>query len=110
VDVEKLIGDWRDSISDYAKAKADTEYLREFRKSKKAILIGQAAEEGLKTGQERESYAYAHKEYTDLLTALRIAIELSEELKWRMTIAQERINIWRTKEASNRKEQNHYNA
>ena len=110
MDVEKLIGDWRDSVKDYAKAKADTEYLREFRKSKKAILIGQAAEEGLKTGQERESYAYAHKEYTDLLTALRIAIELSEELKWRMTIAQERINIWRTKEASNRKEQNHYNA
>ena len=110
MDIEQLIHDWRDSVKDYAKAKADTEYLREFRKSKKAILIGQAAEQGLKTGQERESYAYAHKEYTDLLTALRIAIELSEELRWRMTIAQERINIWRTKEASNRKEQSHYGA
>ncbi|MEH6447018.1 MAG: hypothetical protein V7765_00005 [Oleispira sp.] len=52
MDIEKLIHEWRDSVKAYAKAKADTEYLREFRKSKKAILIGRAAEEGLKTGQE----------------------------------------------------------
>lgn len=110
MDIEQLINDWRNSVSAYAKAKADTEYLREFRKSKKAILIGQAAEEGLKTGQERESYAYAHNEYTELLTALRIAIEQSEELRWRMTIAQERIGIWRTTQANGRKEQGHYGA
>lgn len=108
MDIEKLISEWRDSVKAYAKAKADTEYLREFRKSKKAILIGRADEEGLKTGQERESYAYAHDEYTELLTALRIAIEASEELRWRMTIAQERVNIWRTKQANGRKEQGHY--
>jgi hypothetical protein len=110
MEVEKLIGEWRDSVGAYAKAKADTEYLREFRKSKKAILIGRAAEEGLKTGLERESYAYAHNEYTELLTALRIAIEQSEELRWRMIIAQERIGIWRTTQANGRKEQSHYGA
>jgi hypothetical protein len=110
MEVEKLISEWRDSVGAYAKAKADTEYLREFRKSKKAILIGQAAEQGLKTGQERESYAYAHDEYTELLTALRIAIEQSEELRWRMIIAQERIGIWRTTQANSRKEQGHYQA
>ncbi len=54
MDIEKLIHEWRSSVKEYAKAKADTEYLREFRKSKKAILIGRAAEEGLKTGQERD--------------------------------------------------------
>ena len=110
MDIEQLINEWRKSVSAYAKAKADTEYLREFRKSKKAILIGKAAEEGLKTGQERESYAYAHNEYTELLTALRIAIEESEELRWRMTIAQERVGIWRTKQANGRKEQDNYGA
>ena len=110
MDIEKLIHEWRSSVKEYAKAKADTEYLREFRKSKKAILIGRAAEEGLKTGQERESYAYAHTEYTDLLTALRIVIEQSEELRWRMTIAQERVNIWRTKQANGRKEITNYGA
>tara|TARA_R110002033_G_scaffold165445_3_gene203364 strand:+ start:626 stop:958 length:333 start_codon:yes stop_codon:yes gene_type:complete len=110
MDIEQLINEWRKSVSDYAKAKANAEYLREFRKSKKAILIGKAAEEGLKTGQERESFAYAHKEYTDLLSGLREAIEQSEELRWRMTIAQERIGIWRTKQANGRKEQGHYGA
>lgn len=110
MEIEELISEWRGSVADYAKAKADTEYLREFRKSKKAILIGRAAEEGFKTGLERESYAYAHNEYTELLTALRIAIEESEELRWRMTIAQERVNIWRTKQANGRKEQSSYGA
>ena len=110
MEIEQLINDWRNSVSDYAKAKATAEYLREFRKSKKAILIGRAAENGLKTGQERESYAYAHDEYTALLTALRVAVEESEELRWRMTIAQERVNIWRTKQANGRKEQSHYDA
>lgn len=110
MDIEQLINEWRKSVADYAKAKATAEYLREFRKSKKAILIGRAAEEGLKTGQERESYAYAHNEYTELLKGLREAIEQSEELRWRMTIAQERVNIWRTKQANGRKEQSHYGA
>lgn len=110
MDIEQLINDWRNSVNDYSKAKADTEYLREFRKSKKAILIGEAESKGLKTGQERESYAYAHKEYIELLDALRIAIEKSEQLRWRMTIAQERINIWRTKQANGRKEQSSYGA
>jgi len=110
MDIEQLINDWRNSVDEYSKAKADTEYLREFRKSKKAILIGQAEKEGYKTGQERESYAYSHNEYIQLLDALRIAIEKSEQLRWRMTIAQERINIWRTKQANGRKEQGHYGA
>lgn len=110
MDIEQLINEWRKSVADYAKAKATAEYLREFRKSKKAILIGRAAEEGLKTGQERESYAYAHNEYTELLKGLREAIEQSEELRWRMTIAQERVNIWRTKQANGRKEQSNYGA
>tara|TARA_R100000541_G_scaffold30953_2_gene39890 strand:+ start:26518 stop:26850 length:333 start_codon:yes stop_codon:yes gene_type:complete len=110
MDIEQLINDWRNSVDEYSKAKADTEYLREFRKSKKAILIGQAEKEGHKTGQERESYAYSHKEYVELLDALRIAIEKSEQLRWRMTIAQERINIWRTKQANGRKEQSNYGA
>ncbi|MCP4343603.1 MAG: hypothetical protein GY898_17265, partial [Proteobacteria bacterium] len=54
MDIEQLISEWRGAVSAFAGAKANTEYLREFRKSKKAILIGQAEREGLKTGQERE--------------------------------------------------------
>lgn len=108
--IEKLINDWRACVEQYAKAKAAAEYLKEYRKSKKAMLIAEAEQNGLKTGQERESYAYAHAEYVELLQGLREAIEQSESLRWRMNIAQDRVKVWQTKCANNRKEQGMYGA
>ena len=111
--IETLIHDWRLAVDDYAKAKAEAEYLKEFRKSKKAILMQEAQadpKKGLKTGQERETYAYAHTEYLELLDGLKVATKEAEQLRWRMTIAQERVNVWRTKQASARKEQGMYGA
>ena len=110
MNIEKLINDWRNSVDDYAKAKAEAEYLKEFRKSKKALLMVEAEQIGLKTGQERESYAYSHQEYTELLEGLKQAIEQSESLRWRMTIAEKRVEVWRSQNANNRKEANHYGA
>ncbi len=104
MDIEKLFHKWRASIDEAAKARAEVVYLTEFRKSKKAILMQEAELNGLKTGQERESYAYAHPEYLELLTALKNAIETSEKFRWRMKIAEDRIGIYRTHEASKRKE------
>lgn len=108
MDIEKLFSEWRGSIDEAAKAKADEVYLREFRKSKKAILMQEAELNGHKTGQERESYAYAHPEYLELLTALKEATELNAKFQWRMKIAEERIGIYRTHEASKRKEFGNY--
>jgi hypothetical protein len=42
VNVESLFQEWRSSIDEAAKAKADEVYLREFRKSKKAMLMQEA--------------------------------------------------------------------
>ena len=109
-DIEKLISDWRNSVDDYSKAKSQAEYLKEFRKSQKAILMQQAQSEGVKTGLEREAYAYAPPDYLQLLEALKVATEQAEQLRWRMTIAQERVNVWRTKQANGRKEQGMYSA
>lgn len=108
MNVEGLFQEWRSSIDEAAKAKADEVYLREFRKSKKAILMQDAKDEGYKTGQERESYAYAHPDYLSLLDALRTATELNAKFQWRMKIAEERIGIYRTHEASKRKEFGNY--
>ena len=108
MNIEKLFEDWRASVGDAAKAKADVVYLTEFRKSKKAILMQEAENNGHKTGQERESYAYAHPEYLELLKGLRVAVETHENLRNRMVIAQERIGIYRTHEASKRKEFGNY--
>ena len=108
--IEKLIHEWRLGVDEYAKANAEKNYLTEFRKSKKAILMAKAQEQGVKTGQERATYAYSHPEYLELLIGLREATEKSEGLRYRMKIAEERIGIWRTKQASSRKEQGHYGA
>ncbi len=68
----------------------------------------EAALNDCKTGQEREAYAYSHKEYLDLLLGLKEATEKHEELRNRMIIAQERIGIYRTHEANKRKEFTNY--
>lgn len=108
--IEKLIHEWRTSIPEYSKAKAEAEYLREFRKSKKAILMVEAEQKGIKTGQEREAYAYSHKEYQELLSGLKAAVEKSESLKYRMVVAEKRVDIWRTMSANTRRESNMYGA
>jgi hypothetical protein len=86
----------------FAKAKSDRVYLEEFRKSKKALLMQEAFFAGVDTmaGQERD--AYARQEYRDLLDGLKTAVEVEETLKWKMTAAQLRVEIWRSMEASNR--------
>lgn len=86
----------------FAKAKAERVYLEEFRKSKKALLMQEAFCAGVDTmaGQERD--AYARSEYRELLEGLKAAVEIEESLKWKMTAAQLRVEIWRTNEASNR--------
>ena len=83
----------------FAKAKADRVYLEQFRKSKKAILMGQCTE---KAAVAREQYAYAHPEYVALLEGLREAVEIEETLRWRLIAAQAKVEIWRTESANNR--------
>ncbi|NIT14386.1 MAG: hypothetical protein GTN99_09150 [Candidatus Dadabacteria bacterium] len=90
----------RDNSVHYAKAKAERIYLEQFRKSKKALLIQQAPPG---TVQDKESYAYAHKEYQELLTGLRVAVEIEETLRWEMVAAQTKIDIYRTQQANTRK-------
>ena len=51
---------------------------------------------------DREAYAYAHADYKEILDGLKAAIEIEEELRWRMTAAEHKIEVWRTQEASNR--------
>ena len=90
------------AIKVFAKAKADRVYLDEFRKSLKAILIGEAKDNGAKTAQERESYAYSHKRYIAHLTALREAIEIEEKHKWSLERLKMDLEVWRSLNANKR--------
>lgn len=84
---------------EYAQAKANRVYLEEFRKSKKSLLM-QTSNEKTTAGQERD--AYANPEYIGLLSALQVAVEKEETLRWRMVASEAAIEIWRTQCANER--------
>ena len=86
----------------YAEAKAQRIYLEEFRKTKKALLMKDALARGIDSGIAQEREAYAHYEYQELLLGLQAAIEKEETLKWKLTAAQMKSDIWRSEQASER--------
>jgi len=86
----------------YAEAKAQRIYLEEFRKTKKALLMKDAMARGIDSAVAQEREAYAHYEYQELLLGLQAAIEKEETLKWKLTAAQMKSDIWRSEQASER--------
>lgn len=85
----------------YAQAKAERIYLEEYRKSLKAILMKRSMENAV-NAQEREAYSDA--EYLNLLNGLKEAVAVEEEIRWGLVAAQARIEVWRSREATNRAE------
>ena len=99
IDPNKAVDFIRDNGKKFAQAKADRVYIEEYRKSLKAILMKQSLESAV-NAQERE--AYSHPEYIALLEGLREAVAVEEQLRWEMIAAQQRVEVWRSMEASNR--------
>ena len=86
----------------FAAAKAKRVHLEEFRKSKKALLMRDAMLRGIEAANAQEREAYADPVYNKLLKGLAAAIEKEETLKWEIEAARLDIEIWRTREATNR--------
>ena len=97
----KALDFMRDNAPAYAMAKGNVIYMTEFRKSLKATLMTNC---DAKTQTEREAYAYAHSDYVAQLEALKIATEEEERLKYMLSAAQARIEVWKTQEYSKRQE------
>lgn len=103
----------REAVRDFAKANAEAKYLEHFRKSKKSILMAQAAEEDpdqYKTSASQEAYAYRHPEYLKLLEGYRKAVEVQEYRRWQLKIREMRFEEWRTEQANQRNERGRYGA
>ena len=101
INIFKVLDFIRDNAKKYAKAKADRVYIEEFRKSKKALLY---QESPAGTIAEKEAYAYAHKDYQELLDGLRVAVEQEEGLRWQIEAAKLKAEVWRSLEANKRVE------
>jgi len=86
----------------FAKAKSDRVYIESFLKSKKALLMQQASLKGVQTLAAQERDAYSDEEYQALLKGLAAAVEQEETLKWQLTAAQLKIEVWRSENANNR--------
>lgn len=108
--IERRLTELREISRQYAKAKAESEYLEHFRRSKRAILMREAEIAGHKTSAAQEREAYAHPEYMELLQGFKVAVELAERSRWELEIARMGVEIWRTKESSRRAEAKAYGA
>ena len=101
VDPQRAVDFLIEHSRQYAQAKADRVHLEHFRKSKKALLMNACPEKAVTA---REQYAYSHPDYIALLEGLREAVRVEEALRWRLTVAQLRVEVWRTQEVSARAE------
>lgn len=99
IDPHKAVDFLLANAGKYAQAKASRIYIEEYRKSKKALLMGECQEKAVNA---REQYAYSHPEYISLLEGLKAAVEVEESLRWAQIAAQLRVEIWRSEQASNR--------
>lgn len=91
-----------ENAGSYGNAKGRRVYLEEFRKSKKALLMKDALRKGIEAANAQEREAYANPEYRELLEGLAAAIEDEETLKWKIEAARLDIEIWRTRQATER--------
>jgi hypothetical protein len=85
----------------FAEAKAQRIYLEEFRKTKKALLMNECTEKAVNA---REQFAYSHPDYQELLSGLRAAVAIEEELKWKLESARLRVEIFKTQSFADRQQ------
>lgn len=92
----------REKAAAYGKSKAQRVYLEEFRRSKKAMLMKDSLTMGVEAANAQEREALADPEYVALLIGLREAVAQEETLKWELESYRLDIEIWRTRQATER--------
>jgi hypothetical protein len=98
-DVQKAI-DWlRDTALKAAKARAEREYLSEFRKVLKAQIMRENKTESIGA---QEAIAYADNRYIAHLDCIRTAIEVDEHLRFLRVAAEAKVEAWRTMSSNER--------
>lgn len=86
----------------FGQAKGRRTYLEEFRRVQKAILMKDALTKGIEAANAQEREALADPDYKKLIKDLQEAIEIEEMLKWELESHRLDIEIWRTRQASER--------
>lgn len=101
IDPNKAVDYLIEKSKEFAQAKAERSHLEHFRKSKKAMLMNACTERAIAA---REQFAYSHPEYLEVLEGIKAAIEREELLRWRLEAARLRVEVWRSENANNRRQ------
>jgi hypothetical protein len=110
MDTEELIHQFRNLADKYAPAKANREYLEEYKKSLLALLMKDAEKKGFSSATAQEREARADPRYIEQLEVLKQAVHDEEKLRYHMKATEIEIEVWRTREASARTERRMYGA
>jgi hypothetical protein len=86
----------------FGQAKGRRTYLEEFRRVQKAILMKDALTKGIEAANAQEREALCDPDYKKLLEDIRDAVEIEETLKWELESHRLDIEIFRTRQASER--------
>lgn len=108
--IEQRMEELRARCKAFAKAKAQMDYLSEYKKSKLSILMKGYEVKGVKAANAQEREARSDPEYIEVLEGLKVATEEAEEARWLLKVAELGIEVWRTNEASKRAEKRGYGA
>ena len=104
IDVFKVVDFIRDNAPKLAEAKANRVYLEAFLKSQKALCMRKAELNGHNSAAMQEREALCDPEYITVLEGLKAAVEQEETIRWRMTAATAKYEVWRSLESSRRAE------
>lgn len=108
--MEPLLQRYRELADKYAPARANREYLDEYKKSLLALLMKDAERNGAGSAVAQERDGRARQEYLDLLDQLKSAVEEEEKLRYHMKSVEIEIEVWRTRSANERMERRAYGA
>ena len=85
----------------YAQAKGERVHLDDYRKVQLAILYQEA--EG-RTVADKENWCKSHPHYVTVIKGHGDAVEKEAALYWKLKLAETQIEVWRTIQASRRRE------
>ena len=95
-DVQKAV-DWLvESAAKAAQARANREYLDEYRRVLRASLMREAQEGGATSIAAQEAQAMADPRYLAHLEALRTAIADDERFRWLRVAAETKVSCWQS--------------
>ena len=100
-EVEGYLSEIEQVAPQYAKAKAETYQLTEYKRTQRSVLYSRAVG---KTVADKENWVSMQPEVTKTIEGIAVAIENEERLRWRLKVAELKVEVWRTEQANRRLE------